>query len=171
MSVILYVVGNEVDAFWCFVGLMHKHRLHKNFEMDQAHIRHQLMQLSELLAAYNPRLFNYLGASAVWFVERREACAESEQSENMYFTFRWVLVHFKREFSFANVQRLWEVLWTEVPCSNFHLLICLAILDRQMQLFIDNHFGLNEILKVCGSIYENDRKCYIVAHQRSERSY
>lgn len=66
----------------------------------------------------------------------------------MYFTFRWLLVHFKREFSFDAVQRLWEVLWTDAPCRNFHLLICVAILDAQTQLFVDKGFGLSEILKV-----------------------
>lgn len=63
MSVLLYVLGNEVDAFWCFVGLMHRHRVRRHFELNQAHIRRELMQLSELLAAYNPELFRYLGTS------------------------------------------------------------------------------------------------------------
>lgn len=66
----------------------------------------------------------------------------------MYFCFRWVLIQFKREFSFQNIQRLWEVFWTDLPCRNFHLLFCVAILDSQMNTIIENKFGLTEILKV-----------------------
>jgi len=100
--------------------------------MDQAKIRQQLMQMRDLLMVVSPKLANYL---------------ESHDSDNMYFTFRWLIVHFKREFSFTNIQRMWEVLWTELPCRNFHLLICVAILDRQTSVIIENKFGLTEILK------------------------
>ena len=34
---------------------------------------------------------------------------ESHDSGNFYFCFRWILILFKREFSFPDVQRLWEV--------------------------------------------------------------
>jgi hypothetical protein len=59
LSPILFVVDNEVDSFWCFVGLME--RLHGNFEMDQALTRRQLMQLRDLVVIVNPKLANYLG--------------------------------------------------------------------------------------------------------------
>lgn len=35
--------------------------------------------------------------------------AESHNSDDMYFCFRWVLVVFKREFFFDDIMRLWEV--------------------------------------------------------------
>ncbi|VDL78407.1 unnamed protein product [Nippostrongylus brasiliensis] len=98
-SPLLYVMGNEVDAFWCFVELMKK-------------------------------------------------IVESHQSDDMYFCFRWVLVWFKRELSFADTCKLWEVLWTGQPCPNFLLLICIAILDAECNTIIANKFGLTEILKV-----------------------
>jgi len=130
LSPILLVQQNEVDAFWCFVGLME--RVHGNFEMNQMKIKNQLAQLRDLLMVVNPKLVNYL---------------ESHSSDDMYFCFRWVLVIFKREFSIEAITRLWEVLWTDRPCANFHLLICVAILDRQMHYIIENKFGLTEILK------------------------
>ena len=37
------------------------------------------------------------------------ARAESHEALNMYFCFRWLLVHFKREFSLNDVMRIWEV--------------------------------------------------------------
>lgn len=35
--------------------------------------------------------------------------AESQDSGYLYFCFRWLLIRFKREFSFQDVLRLWEV--------------------------------------------------------------
>ncbi|MGH0188827.1 UNVERIFIED_CONTAM: hypothetical protein FKN15_031837 [Acipenser sinensis] len=34
---------------------------------------------------------------------------ESQDSGYLYFCFRWLLIHFKREFRFQDVLRLWEV--------------------------------------------------------------
>ena len=50
--------------------------------------------------------------------------------------------------SFENTQYLWEVLWTGIPCRSFLLLFCVAILDAQTDVIIENRFGLTEILKV-----------------------
>lgn len=102
----------------------------------------------------------------------------------MYFCFRWLLIRFKRELSFMDVLRLWEVrspvartsgggvvshsyaalrfsphrnssrpsrpqvMWTDLPCQNFHLLVCCAILDSEKQKIMEENYGFNEILKV-----------------------
>ncbi|WKX96871.1 hypothetical protein Q1695_012932 [Nippostrongylus brasiliensis] len=139
-SPLLYVMGNEVDAFWCFVELMKK--IQRNFEKDQAAIKLQMYQLRDLVMIVNPQLANYL---------------ESHQSDDMYFCFRWVLVWFKRELSFADTCKLWEVLWTGQPCPNFLLLICIAILDAECNTIIANKFGLTEILK-----HVNDLSMHLV---------
>lgn len=131
LSPLLVVMENEVDAFWTFVGLMK--RVHKNFEMDQMAIKKQLADLRTLLEIINPKLTNYL---------------EGHDSDHMYFCFRWILVAFKREFGFDDIMRLWEILWTDIPCQNFLLLICAAILDGETNMIILNKFGLTEILKV-----------------------
>ncbi len=39
-------------------------------------------------------------------------------------------------------------MWTEKPGKNYHLLICLAILDTEKNTLIENNFGFTEILKV-----------------------
>ncbi|KAL8221543.1 UNVERIFIED_CONTAM: hypothetical protein K2H54_069374 [Gekko kuhli] len=38
-------------------------------------------------------------------------------------------------------------MWTELPCQNFHLLICCAILESEKQQIMEKHYGFNEILK------------------------
>jgi len=139
LSPILVTMENEVDAFWCLVGYMN--RVEDNFEMAQEGMKQQLHQLNVLCRFVDPQLCNYL---------------ESHDSSNMYFCFRWLLIHFKREFSFNEVMRIWEVIWTDLPCKNFHLLISLAILDTEKNLLIENNFGFTEILKhindISGSI-------------------
>ncbi|TMS33633.1 hypothetical protein L596_001354 [Steinernema carpocapsae] len=135
LSPILVIMEDEADAFWCFVGLMN--RVHRNFEMDQSTVKLRLMHLRDLVMVVNPRLANYL---------------ESHESEHMYFCFRWILVEFKREFGFEETMKLWEVLWTDLPCPNFLLLFCVAILDKQTTPIIENRFGLTEILKHINSL-------------------
>jgi len=43
--------------------------------------------------------------------------AESQESSNMYFCFRWLLILFKREFSFPEIMRIWEVSWNACLCE------------------------------------------------------
>lgn len=130
LAPILCLVQNEAESFWCFVGFMQK--VFANFDIDQKGMKQQLENLRVLLAFVNERLFNYM---------------RENQSENMYFCFRWLLVWFKREFSNSDIMQLWEVLWTGLPCPNFHLFVCVAILDQEMDVFIDGKFSFTEILK------------------------
>lgn len=103
-----------------------------NFDMDQAGMKRQLQELNKLITVANPSLFDYL---------------KEHGSENMFFCFRWLLVWFKREFSTEDISELWEVLWTGLPCRNFHLLISVAILDEQKDIFMERKYEFNEILK------------------------
>ncbi|XP_067855545.1 TBC1 domain family member 15 [Heptranchias perlo] len=130
LSPILYVMENEVDAFWCFVAFIEQ--MHCNFEEQMQGMKTELSQLSTLLKLLDLGFWNYL---------------ESQESGYLYFCFRWLLIRFKREFSFQDTLRLWEVMWTGLPCQNFHLLICCAILDTEKQKIMENHYGFNEILK------------------------
>ncbi|XP_033362489.1 TBC1 domain family member 15-like isoform X1 [Bombus vosnesenskii] len=130
LSPILCLMESEVDAFWCFVGFMNK--VSTNFEIDQVGMKAQLCQLYTLLSTTDPQLAHYLN---------------KHDSGNMFFCFRWLLVLFKREFNAVDIMRLWEVLWTDLPCKNFHLLLCAAILDTERNVLMENRYGLTEILK------------------------
>jgi hypothetical protein len=48
----------------------------------------------------------------------------------------WVLIAFKREFSFEDVLRLWEVLWTNYYSNNFVLFVALAILESHRDVIL-----------------------------------
>lgn len=103
-----------------------------NFDMDQAGMKNQLLNLYKLLAFVNPRLAEHLKATG---------------SDNMFFCFRWLLVWFKREFSQEDILTLWEVLWTGRPCANYHLLISVAVLDEQAAVIMDRNYEFTEVLK------------------------
>ena len=42
---------------------------------------------------------------------------DENDSSNMYFAFRWILILFKREFSMTDIMRLWEVRCLYIPWS------------------------------------------------------
>ncbi|XP_013014843.1 TBC1 domain family member 15 isoform X2 [Cavia porcellus] len=130
LSPLLYVMENEVDAFWCFASYMDQ--MHQNFEEQMQGMKTQLIQLSTLLRLLDSGFCSYL---------------ESQDSGYLYFCFRWLLIRFKREFSFLDILRLWEVMWTDLPCKNFHLLLCCAVLESEKQQIMEKHYGFNEILK------------------------
>ncbi|KAM5132068.1 TBC1 domain family member 17 isoform 3-T3 [Mantella aurantiaca] len=130
LSPVLYVTQNEVDAFWCFSGFMEL--LHHNFEESQESMKKQLAQLNLLLRVLDPVLCDFL---------------DSKDSGNLSFCFRWILIWFKREFSFQDILLLWEVLWTGLPSPNFHLLIGCGILDLERDALMHSDYGFNEILK------------------------
>lgn len=130
LSPILYVMENEVDAFWCFVYYMDQ--MHQNFEEQMHGMKTQLQQLGALVQLLDVTFWNYL---------------EAQESGHLYFCFRWLLIRFKRELSFQDVLRLWEVMWTDLPCQNLHLLISCAILDSEKQKIMEENYGFNEILK------------------------
>uniref|UniRef100_A0A672PGR7 Rab-GAP TBC domain-containing protein n=1 Tax=Sinocyclocheilus grahami TaxID=75366 RepID=A0A672PGR7_SINGR len=92
LSPILFVMENEVDAFWCFVSFMDE--MHENFEEQMQGMKTQLIQLSTLLRLLDLAFWNYL---------------EAQDSGYLYFCFRWLLIRFKRELHFQDVLRLWEV--------------------------------------------------------------
>lgn len=131
LAPIMVIMDNEVDSFWSFAGFMDK--LESNFQMDQLNIKLQLSNLKAVLEFVDSKFSDYL---------------EKNDSSNMYFCFRWILILFKREFSFPDIMRLWEVLLTDLPCKNFHLLICISILLMKKDDIIANKYGFNEILKV-----------------------
>uniref|UniRef100_A0A8C8CXK2 TBC1 domain family member 15 n=1 Tax=Oncorhynchus tshawytscha TaxID=74940 RepID=A0A8C8CXK2_ONCTS len=130
LSPILYVMDNEVDAFWCFVSFM-----------DQM-VSNQISFVLSAAVSLTKLMLTLICLSCFVLVP-----PESQDSGYLYFCFRWLLIRFKRELSYPDVLRLWEVMWTGLPCQNFHLLVCCAILDSEKKKIMEENYGFNEILK------------------------
>jgi len=89
--------------------------------MNQTGMRRQLITLKQLTQLMIPKLYTHL---------------EKSGSDEFFFLFRQLLVWFKREFSWEDVCRLWECLWTDWLSGQFHLFIGLAILDRHKEVIM-----------------------------------
>uniref|UniRef100_A0A0D9VK31 TBC1 domain family member 15 n=1 Tax=Leersia perrieri TaxID=77586 RepID=A0A0D9VK31_9ORYZ len=130
LAPILYVMEDESESFWCFAILME--RLGANFNRDQNGMHAQLLALSKLVELLDTPLHNYF---------RQNDCL------NYFFCFRWVLIQFKREFSFDQIMLLWEVLWTHYLSEHFHLYLCVAILKRYRSRIIGEQMDFDTLLK------------------------
>eukprot|EP01062_Namystynia_karyoxenos_P033880 TRINITY_DN2486_c0_g1_i1.p1 TRINITY_DN2486_c0_g1~~TRINITY_DN2486_c0_g1_i1.p1 ORF type:complete len:1025 (+),score=306.39 TRINITY_DN2486_c0_g1_i1:138-3212(+) len=131
LSPLYYVLRDEAEAFWAFVHLMDT-RVGGNFSRDQLGMTAELQHFAELVRAADPELHCHLaGADAL----------------NFYFCFRWVLVQFKREFAFADVLRLWDVLWACPFTRSWHLFLGCTLLRLSKGQIVEHAMGFDEVLK------------------------
>jgi hypothetical protein len=104
-----------------------------NFFRDQSGMHRQLLTMDMMLQFMDPSLYKHL---------------ENTDSFNLFFCFRWLLVWFKREFSWDDILSLWDVLFTDHLSTQFHLFVALAILDQHRNVIMDHLKHFDEILKV-----------------------
>lgn len=131
-SPLLYIMRDEAEAFWCFAALMD--RLEGNFHSDQSGMHSQLLALRKLVQVLDPQLHAFF---------------ESKDCLNYFFCFRWVLIHFKREFKFDEVLRLWESIWSCAFTNHLHLYMCVAVLVHHRRAILEGSFEFDSLLKFC----------------------
>ena len=130
LAPIYAIKQDDAVAFWGFVGFME--RMERNFLRDQSGMRLQLLTLDHMCQLLDPKLYDHL---------------QKLDSTNFFFFFRMLLVWFKREFSFEDILRLYEGLWTDYLSANFHMFIAMAILEKHRDVIIDHLKGFDEVLK------------------------
>jgi hypothetical protein len=130
LAPIYAVMQDDAVAFWGFQHFMD--RMERNFLRDQSGMRKQLLTLDHLVQLMDPKLYLHL---------------QSADSTNFFFFFRMLLVWYKREFQWPDVLHLWEVLWTDLLSSNFHLFVALAILEKHRSVIMDHLKHFDEVLK------------------------
>ncbi|EPS58238.1 hypothetical protein M569_16577, partial [Genlisea aurea] len=159
LSPIIVVLGDDGEAFWCFVGFMKKAR--DNFRLDEVGIRRQLSIVSTIIRHRDSHLYKHL---------------EKLQAHDCFFVYRMVVVLFRRELSFEQTLCLWEVMWADqaavragiiigksssspwskarrgmtVPPTDDLLLYAIAasVLQRRKQI-IEKYSSMDEILREC----------------------
>ncbi|KIR78939.1 rab GTPase activator, partial [Cryptococcus gattii EJB2] len=134
----IYVVfdANEGDAFWGLTLAKRINGQEGNFLRDQSGMKKQLSTLQQLISILDPLLYTHL---------------ERTDSLNLFFTFRWILIAFKREFPFDTIIHLWEVLWTRYYSDKFVLFVAMAVLESHRDVIIRYLGEFDEVLK-----YAND---------------
>ncbi|KAJ2906587.1 GTPase-activating protein gyp7 [Zalerion maritima] len=130
LAPIYAVMQDDAIAFWGFQKFMD--RMERNFLRDQSGMREQLVTLTHLVQFMDPKLFVHL---------------EKAESTNFFFFFRMLIIWYKREFSFKDILRLWETLWTDWLSSGFHLFVALAILEKHRDVIMTHLQQFDEVLK------------------------
>ncbi|EMC96351.1 hypothetical protein BAUCODRAFT_33679 [Baudoinia panamericana UAMH 10762] len=130
LAPIYAIEQDDAVAFWGFVKFME--RMERNFLRDQSGMRLQLLTLDQLCQLLDPKLYEHL---------------QKLDSTNFFFFFRMLLVWFKREFSFEDILRLYETLWTDFLSANFHLFVAMAILEKHRNVIMEHLKGFDEVLK------------------------
>lgn len=138
LSPIYVVFQDEVLSFWAFVGFME--RMERNFVRDQSGMKKQMLVLNELVQFMLPDLFRHL-----------DKC----ESTDLFFFFRMLLVWFKREFEWEDVNNLWEILWTDYFSSQYHLFVALAVLSDNKRIIMQNLLRFDEVLKYMNDLQGN----------------
>ncbi|DBB08963.1 TPA: hypothetical protein ACH3X3_007597 [Trebouxia sp. C0006] len=131
-SPILYIMRDEAEAFWCFTALMR--RLEGNFQQDSMAMHGQLLALRKLVQLLDPPMHVFM---------------EAKSCLNYFFCYRWLLIHFKREFAFDEVLRFWEALWSNPHHEHFHLFVCVAVLEHHRRAIMNSCQDFDDLLKFC----------------------
>jgi len=95
---LLVVEGDEAAAYLAFVALMR--RLHTQFIGEGHTLRTKLDHLALLVAHHDPTFYAYL---------------TEHGAEDMFFTYRWLLLEMKREFPLDDALYMLEVMWSTLP--------------------------------------------------------
>ncbi|KAK3089568.1 hypothetical protein FSP39_004673 [Pinctada imbricata] len=131
LAPVLAEIQNEADAYWCFTGLMQGTIFvssPKDCDMDK-----QLDYLKELLRLMQPDFYAHLKKLG-------------QDSMELLFCHRWILLCFKREFPETDALKIWEACWSHYQTDYFHLFICIAIVSIYGDDVIDQGLPSDEIL-------------------------
>ncbi|XP_053594980.1 TBC1 domain family member 16 [Microplitis demolitor] len=112
LAPLLAELNSEIDAFWCFAGLMQRSVAvctPTDTDMDK-----NLCYLRELIRIIVPDFYAHL--------EKHTDALE------LLFCHRWILLCLKREFPTEMALVMWEACWVNYLTDYFHLFLCLAII-------------------------------------------
>ncbi|KAJ6366561.1 hypothetical protein OIU77_003029 [Salix suchowensis] len=95
LSPFVVLFEDNADAFWCFEMLLR--RMRENFQMEgPTGVMKQLQALWHILELTDKGMFAHLSCIG---------------AESLHFAFRMLMVLFRRELSFSEALRMWEMMW------------------------------------------------------------
>ncbi|XP_033221516.1 TBC1 domain family member 16 [Belonocnema kinseyi] len=112
LSPLLAELNTEIDAFWCFAGLMQRSVAvctPTDTDMDR-----NLSYLRELIRIMVPDFYSHL--------------QKHTDASELLFCHRWILLCLKREFPTEVALIMWEACWVNYLTDHFHLFLCLAVM-------------------------------------------
>jgi hypothetical protein len=121
--------GDEAVSFWLMKEMMD--RRGANFRKDQSGMHLQLRALNRIIKVIDPELYTHL---------------ESVGATECFFAFRWMLVLFKREFSFDTTKRLWEAIFSNFLTPHFDLFVAAALIYWSRDTILSEKLQFDGIL-------------------------
>jgi len=132
-SPLLLVLRDEADAFWAFSHLMDA-GVEGNFHAGSTNSMHQQLScVIRLIQIFVPTLAEYL---------------ETINGSHLSFTFRWLLVRYKREFSIDDVMTLWEVAWSCPHTTDHHLIVAVTLLRELAPTILEVGASFEDLLRM-----------------------
>jgi TBC1 domain family member 15 len=135
LSPILFVLRDETETFWAFVFLMKRQR--RNFEVNGTGIQQKMSMIKELIRLVDPLLSDHLGFT--------------NDTAQLIFCYRWLLVLFKREFSFENTLVIWQTILSceeteERAFQHYEVFIAAAIMNLAKNGIMQKCLSMGETL-------------------------
>lgn len=131
--------SDEEASYEMFKGLMKRIRFNFMETSSAEGIEGQLLSLRNLIDSSNPLLGDYLKFN--------------QDSDNLFFTYRWLLVLFRREFSGNEADRLWDVMMAAEGCGvarieEYRVFVALAMILGRKDEFMATCSRFEDLLKV-----------------------
>ncbi|MFH4975860.1 hypothetical protein AB6A40_002569 [Gnathostoma spinigerum] len=137
---LLVTLESEPLVLECFDCLMQRMRL--NFPQGSG-MDDNLASMRSLIQVMDPELFDMM-----------MNCGEFSQ---LCFSYRWFLLDFKRELSYFQVFRVWEVFWAAAHfiTPRFQLFFALALLTQYRHIIIENRMDFTDVIKFFNEMAEH----------------
>jgi hypothetical protein len=139
MAPLLVIFQNEEITFACFKSLM--------VTMDQCFppktgVSQRMANLQSLLQILENDFYQYL--------------CDQPMGEALFYTYRWFLVNFKREFSYDDIFLLWETSWAAklISTEHFEVFVALSLLQEYKAPIMDAQLDPSEILNLLTDLAE-----------------
>lgn len=142
-SSMLLIYESDAEAFWTFKMLI-KDRMAGNFYCDvkRQTMPQQLKAIETLLRVFAPTLHAHL---------------DRHRATDVAFCFRWLLVLFKREFGFEDVNRLWDTIFASPHTPQYEIFVAAAILRCVAGQIVEQSLSYDELLKFTNAMSLNMR--------------
>jgi hypothetical protein len=129
---LLVTFNDEAMAYSCFKQLMK--RMSSNFPQGTSMDKH-FANMRALIQILDSNLFEHMHQRGDY--------------THFYFSYRWFLLDFKREFLYDDVFTTWETIWSaqNVCSEHFSLFIALALVEAYRDIIIDNNMDFTHIIK------------------------